>query len=532
METSRRTVLQLTGAALVVGGVGLTPIGRGLSSKSVSTLAKGNFPVPYRAPLVRQVRLAPDTRSTAADGTLTERYTVTAQAGTASIVPGLMTPVLGYNGLVLGPLINVDRNTKVQLTVRNALPSVHPDHGHALDTSTHLHGSPSLPEYDGYANDLTRPGYRKTYFYDDEERARTLWYHDHAVMRTGENVYSGLAAQYHLHDPVERALLPQGDFDVALTVSDAQFHADGRLMFFDDEHSGLWGDIILVNGRPWPRMQVQRRVYRFRLLNASISRSFRLRLSNGAPVVMVATDGGLMPRSQPVTRWRHGPAERYEFLIDFRGYAAGSRIDLLNDSNPNNVDYDLTGKVMRFEVGDEPVDTSDPSWNRIPVTLETSDVMRLTPAMATKVRRFRLKHDDVTNEWSINDRTWLDVVNSGFKEVMAQPALGAVEIWEFENSSGGWWHPMHIHLVDFKILSRNGRAPFAYERGPKDVVYVGEHETVRLLMKFGPHKGRYMVHCHNLPHEDHDMMGQFRVGLGENDPDPHDPINAAPPVAG
>lgn len=88
-------------------------------------------------------------------------------------------------------------------------------------------------------------------------------------------------------------------------------------------------------------------------------------------------------------------------------------------------------------------------------------------------------------------------------------------------------HPLHIHLVDFQIISRNGRAPFAYERGPKDVVYVGENEVVRLLMKFTPHKGLYMMHCHNLPHEDHDMMAQFRVGPAAADPDPYDPMTTA-----
>ncbi len=112
--------------------------------------------------------------------------------------------------------------------------------------------------------------------------------------------------------------------------------------------------------------------------------------------------------------------------------------------------------------------------------------------------------------------------------VSANPKLGATEIWEFENKSGGWFHPMHIHLIDFKILSRDGRAPFPYERGPKDVVYVGENETVRVLMKFGPHKGRYMVHCHNLPHEDHSMMFQFRVGPIADDTIDCDPMLADP----
>jgi FtsP/CotA-like multicopper oxidase with cupredoxin domain len=89
---------------------------------------------------------------------------------------------------------------------------------------------------------------------------------------------------------------------------------------------------------------------------------------------------------------------------------------------------------------------------------------------------------------------------------------------------------VHIHLIDFQILSRNGRAPFAYERGPKDVVYVGEGETVEVLMRFGPHRGRYMVHCHNLPHEDHDMMTQFRVGRKAYEWDENDPIEAARPT--
>jgi FtsP/CotA-like multicopper oxidase with cupredoxin domain len=148
---------------------------------------------------------------------------------------------------------------------------------------------------------------------------------------------------------------------------------------------------------------------------------------------------------------------------------------------------------------------------------------------APAVRKFRVKRDDTTNMWTIDDGTWQDVIASGYKKVAAEVDLDAVEVWEIENRSGGWFHPVHIHLVDFKVLSRNGRAPFPQELGPKDVVYVGEGETVRLLMKFGPHRGRYMVHCHNLPHEDHDMMVQFRVGLKEDDNDPNDPMTAALP---
>ena len=184
---------------------------------------------------------------------------------------------------------------------------------------------------------------------------------------------------------------------------------------------------------------------------------------------------------------------------------------------------------MAFDVVDTPVDTSDPTAHTIPTVLNPgNDTMNLIQTPGMKVRNIRVERDG--GEWTLNGQTWQDVINSGFKAVLADPALNATEIWQIENSSGGWFHPVHIHLIDFKVLSRNGKPPFAWELGPKDTVYVGEGETVRFIAKFGPHRGRYMLHCHNLPHEDHDMMHQFRVGLNPGDADPNDPITADPAV--
>jgi FtsP/CotA-like multicopper oxidase with cupredoxin domain len=370
-----------------------------------------------------------------------------------------------------------------------------------MPISTHLHGSASLPQYDGYASDITVPGQKKIYQYPNFQAARTLWYHDHGVHYTAQNAYSGLASQYHLHDPQERALLPQGEFDVAITLSDMMFAANGSQLYDDRSHSGLWGDVILVNGRPWPVMKVKKRVYRFRFLNASLSRSYRPVTSPAAPMYVVATDGGLMPKSQNVTQWRHGSAERYEVLIDFSKFKTGQRIELQNLSNPNNRDFDNTNKIMAFDVVDDVFDPNDPTALAIPGSMNPgNEVMALTQTGSMKI-----------------------------KKVLANPDLGDTEIWDIENKSGGWFHPVHIHLIDFKILNRNGKAPFAWELGPKDVVYVGEGEKVRLIMKFGPHRGKYMVHCHNLPHEDHDMMHQFSVGLNNGEIDDNDPIDADPP---
>ena len=112
-------------------------------------------------------------------------------------------------------------------------------------------------------------------------------------------------------------------------------------------------------------------------------------------------------------------------------------------------------------------------------------------------------------------------MRSGFRKVVADPNIDDVEIWELRNPSGGWHHPAHIHFIDFKILSRNGRPPQPHELGAKDVVFLGENESVRLLIKFDHGRGKYMIHCHNLVHEDHDMMAQFEIrDANEVAPDP------------
>ena len=524
---SRRKLLALGGAAAAAAAVGTgvaLPWGSTAETKSVSKLKANQMPVPYRNTFKRPPVLAPKFGETDADGIETLHYSVTERAGTAQLIPGMTTAVFGYNGSVPGPTISLEQGTRAVLRVRNQLPPTNPLSKASFATSTHLHGSATLPQYDGYASDITPPGFYKDYKYPNFQAARTLWYHDHGVHYTAQNAYTGLAAQYHMHDPAERELLPQGEFDVPLTLSDAMFDAKGALAYDDNSQSGLWGDVILVNGVPWPVMKVKRRIYRFRVLNASISRSYRPQLSNGEPLTMVATDGGLMPRSQQATSYRHGNGERYEILIDFRKVKAGTRIELRNLSNPNNRDYDHTDKIMAFDVVADPI--GDTSRNTIPNLLVPSPVMTLKPKDAKKTRKVLVHRTG--GEWMINDKSWADVVASDYNLVLANPAENDVEIWEIENKSGGWFHPVHIHLVDFQILTRDGKPPFDYEKGPKDVVYVGENETVRLIMRFEHQRGKYMVHCHNLPHEDHDMMQQFSVGLKPGDIDVNDPIDADP----
>lgn len=411
-------------------------------------------------------------------------------------------------------------------------------------TSVHLHGNASLPQHDGYASDTTSCGQYKDYWYPAFQDARTLWYHDHGVHHTGANAYMGLSGQYHLHDDVERAsgmpIVGSTDgygnpHDVPFLLRDAAFDSNGQLLFNDHDHDSAFGDVILVNGVPWPTMTVEPRQYRFRVLNAAVSRSFELALSvrgskAALPMLVVATDGGLMEFAVPTTALLIGPAERYEIIIDFTAHA-GRTLLLKNVAPRNNIDYARTGEVMQFQVGHT---VTDGQRNA------TTAGQRLRPAAAhcmslvatgAPVRTMQFRR--AKGQWTINGKTWADVVKSGYKATQAEPKLDAVEVWKLSNAgSGGWFHPVHMHLVDFKILSRvstrkERNRVFDYEKGPKDVVYVGEHETVTVVARYGPQRGRYMIHCHNLVHEDHDMMHQLWIKAETgSDRDGYDPMGS------
>ena len=518
MSLTRREMLTF---GMLTGGAMLIPLERTVMAAGQSRIAESALPQPFSVPFSKPP-LATKLKSV---GT-TDYYSMTMREQATEILPGYQTRIWGYDGSFPGPTFDIQQGREVVVRQINRLPQTHPALGYTPFTSTHLHGSASLPQFDGYASDVTFPGSWKDYRYPNFQGSRTLWYHDHGVHHTAPNVYMGLAGMYRMHDSVEQSLpIPQGFYDVPLIVTDALFDTEGQLLYDDDDQSGLFGDVILVNGRPWPVMQVERRKYRFRILNASVSRTYRWQLDSGEPLTVVGTDAGLTYAPQPVTTLLHGNAERYDVIIDFAKYKMGRRVTLRNISPRNNVDYTHTDKVMAFDVVAK---ASTNSKNSIPSVLSPyNSIMALTEAAATTTRTMALVRQG--GQWTINEETWADVEASNYTRSFANPALNAVEIWEIHNDSGGWHHPMHIHLTDFKILDRevdqNGvrLPPRPHERGAKDVVHVGENERVRLITQFGPHTGKYMIHCHNLVHEDHDMMVQFTVGEGG-----YDPITTAP----
>lgn len=196
-------------------------------------------------------------------------------------------------------------------------------------------------------------------------------------------------------------------------------------------------------------------------------------------------------------------AERYEVVFDFSQYA-GKTLYLRNDEDAGGIgvdeSFENTDQVMKFVVSSTPVtDTSN-----VPSTLRS---VPFPPAGHTTIdHQFRFHRSG--GEWKINDVGFADAAN----RVLAKVPQGKVEIWQLENKSGGWTHPIHIHLVDFRVIQRDGRGVEPYESaGLKDVVWLGKNEVVLVEAHYAPWNGVYMFHCHNLIHEDQDMMAAFNV---------------------
>ncbi|KAF2268917.1 Cupredoxin [Lojkania enalia] len=416
------------------------------------------------------------------------------------------TSLVGYDGISPGPTFIIPRGTEsVVRFINNAEQA----------SSIHLHGSPSRAPFDGWAEDVTSPGQYKDYYYPNYESARLLWYHDHAIHITAENAYFGQAGAYIITDPAEDALgLPSGygQFDIPLILSSKFYNENAQLTGVVGEDTNLWGDIIHVNGQPWPFLNVQPRKYRFRFLNSAVSRNFGLYFvkttatNTKLPFKVIASDSGLLTGPVTTPQLIVAVAERYEIVFDFSAYA-GQQIELRNLDDGAGIgtdeDFDDTDKVMKFVVSNTPV--TDPST--VPSILRQ---VPFPPSTNGIDHHFRFHRSN--SEWLINNVGFSDANN----RILANVPRGTVEIWELENGSGGWTHPIHVHLVDFRVLARwdseNGRAVEPYEAaGLKDVVWLAKGESALVEAHYTPWNGVYMFHCHNLIHEDQDMMGAFNV---------------------
>lgn len=457
---------------------------------------------PTLTPFVDALRVPPVLKPTLRGKT--QFYTMTMRAGLAKVHRDLPTTVVwGFDGLYPGPTIKATRGQPVVIRQVSRLPDTHKQAGSEMQMmypSVHLHGAHVRPDDDGHPREAIGPGAFRDYHYPNNQRGTTLFYHDHSHGQTGLHVYYGLAGAYVIHDPDELSLgLPQNECDVPLLIQDRVFATDGSLHYQLDANTradGFHGDIILVNGVVQPYLKVARRQYRFRIVNASNARMYELRLSSGAPLMQIATDGGLLPNPMAKAVLELSPAERADVVIDFAAYPLGAQIILKNCA-------DCTGSladVMRFDVelpGAEEsiIPNCLSSWEDLPITTDT-------------VRRQFLLNQVTTPEgavWTINGQLY-----SMENPPLATVKQGAVEIWKFVNQTGHR-HPMHIHLVQFQILEINGVAQDPSQHGWKDTFVAPPNGQISVAARFDGSPGKYLFHCHNLEHEDLGMMADFEI---------------------
>lgn len=448
--------------------------------------------------------------------------------------------MVGYDGTSPGPTFRINRDTETVVRYVNK---------YDRPSSVHLHGSYSRAPFDGWAADVIEPGEYKDYYFPNAQRARTLWYHDHAEHITAVNAYSGQAGFYIIEDDQAETLgLPTGDYDIPLMLQAKEYTKTGQLTDISTERDSLYGDIFQVNGQIAPYFAVEPRKYRFRLLNAAASRTFNLTLQdadeNVVPVTVVGADGGISFKSVQTPNLIMAMAERWEVVIDFAEFRGqnltlGSRTEtdarngarLFFDTDYWNEGF---GPVMQFNVKDsDPI--SEVGNGAVPEALATDITRGVTHTEVDQAYFFtRIGATVATREWIIqvtNDgQTEQRRFNDPNNRIIRNVPRGTTEHWTFR-SGGGWSHPIHVHLVDFEITERTGGrgGRSAYEiEAVKDVVSVGAGETVHVNAIFAPWDGVYMFHCHNLVHEDTDMMGAFNVtnlpSLGYNDTRFNDPM--------
>jgi o-aminophenol oxidase len=449
--------------------------------------------------------------------------------------------VWGYDGTVPGPTIEADRGKVVTVEWRNELegplpvtvtiaPEAADDEGLSVQcvpglsggepdqkaaaltgqTAVHLHGGLTPAPYDGWAENLFAPGQPAVFHYPNDQRATLLWYHDHVMGVTKLDVYAGLAGLWIVRDERERELdLPEGPpFEVPLLIQDRNFDVDqrgrltGRLVHkTDPEVMEAFPPFTLVNGKVWPLLEVQPATYRFRVINGSNARTYRLvLLCDGEPqlerITQIGTDHGLLraPTAVPADGLVLASAERADLVVDFSGLEPGSELTLLNTAGApfdgasfpasdaaSAADPDALRpypEVMRFRVAagsagswavprELATDHAPPAENELAqaprraialIERELDEgpnmltMRELAPAEGGGVALVTIRDGELTTDYR--------VVAAHFEDATTFfPVLGRDEVWQLINLTGDT-HPIHLHLDPFQILARR---PISYE---------------------------------------------------------------------
>ena len=429
-----------------------------------------------------------------------------ATPATGVVWPGRSTSLLTLGGTYPSPTLRARRGEVFELRLENRL---------AEATNIHWHGLATPAEADGYPTDLVLPGGARQYRFQIAERAGTYWYHPHPDGRTGAQVYSGMAGFFIVEDDDERALgLPAGEQDVPLLLQDRRRTADGSFRYAPtpmDLMAGYLGDAALVNGAPDAELSVAAAPYRFRLLNGSNARIFRVAFDDGRAFQVIAGDGGLLERPVASTALFLGPGERVEILVDFSRDPIGRSPQLVSlpfasrgGMGPGMGMGSVSTQGAAFSLLRFAVQRRGPATAPLPAYLVP--LPRLDPGRAEVRRRFvmDMRMPPFAGAFTINGRSF------DASRVDVRVERGVVEAWEVFNASSEP-HPFHVHATQFQVVSRSSGPLGPHELGLKDTVLVWPGETVQLAIRFERHAGLYVLHCHNLEHEDAGMMLNLEV---------------------
>src|SRR5579864_7132424 len=406
---------------------------------------------------------------------------------------------------------------------------------------------------------------------DWRETMSTHWFHDHMFSFTSQNVYKGNAAMFNIYSGLDRGnelitdgvnlRLPSGtlkdfgnlEYDVNLMLADKAFDSTGQLYFDIFDFDGFLGDLITVNLAYKPYFEVEHRKYRFRILNASVSRFFKLCVvdatSTAVPITQIANDGNLLPNPVLLTQLdEQGIAERYDIVVDFTASKAkvGDKFWMVNlcehqDGKKPSADLSIAdalagksndpgvGKILEFRIVRNPK-TADKSV--VPNVLIPNPDLSNIPVARTRVFEFNsgasqnLTNPDTcyltgaggqSGPWGVKTDQTGATLDACFGRISALPQYGTREVWTLQNGGGGWDHPIHIHFEEGQVLARNGSAANvpAWEKGRKDVYRLRPSGSVTITMQFRDWGGMFMEHCHNTVHEDNAMLVRWETkGLG------------------
>ncbi|MCK4502514.1 MAG: multicopper oxidase domain-containing protein [Desulfuromonadales bacterium] len=483
----RRQFIQSGLAVLAVAGVGSTGLFLLNKESLLSTVFASNFTTPLPIP--------PLLENLDKSGKIAQ-FKLTAQRGKKIFFPGKTTQTFGYNGDFLGPTIRVRNGQRFKIQVNNTLPETTTLHWHGLHVPSRWDGGPRQP---------IAPGTSWNPDFTIKQQAATLWYHPHAMGKTGEQVYHGMAGLFLIDDEVSDQLdIPKayGVDDIPVVLQDRRFFSDGQFAYVQNRHeimNGVIGNYLLVNGVMSPTLRVENRRLRLRLLNGSNSSIYRICFAGSHPFQMIASDGGFLNRPVPMTSIILSAGERAEVVLDL-ATVKNRNLSLLVDQQGG----------QRFIAMDIDVAETLKSSAELPTILNRAE--RIPESEADTSRRFVMQTMGMGmmggKRLSINGK------KMNINRIDEKVKLGSTEIWEITNQSGMMMrmpHSMHLHDVQQQILDRDGQEPPAHERGRKDTVLIQPGETVRIISRFRDYKGVYMYHCHLLEHEDDGMMGQFEV---------------------